>query len=81
MKQLGDLTDDEERIREELFMLLSYFILSFEYREERIKSIITRNHDNFVTLIQEFKAKTEDQDTVDLLETILVKLSEIQDSN
>jgi hypothetical protein len=32
MQQLGDLSDDEERIKEELFLLLSFFILTFEHR-------------------------------------------------
>ena len=77
LRQLGELTDDEERIKEELFMLLSYFILSFEYREDRIKNILVRNLGNLVTLITEFRDKAEDQDTVELLDTILVKLSEI----
>lgn len=81
MKQLGELTDDEERIKEELFMLLSYFILSFEYREDRIKNIIVKNLGNFVTLITEFREKTEDTDTIELLDTILVKLSEINNES
>lgn len=29
MQQLGSLADDEERIKEELFMLLSFFIMTF----------------------------------------------------
>jgi hypothetical protein len=32
MQQLGNLSDDEERIKEELFLLLSFFILTFEHR-------------------------------------------------
>lgn len=33
MIQLGNLNDDEERIKEELLLLLSFFILTFEHRD------------------------------------------------
>ena len=36
MMQIGALTDDEERIKEELFLLLSFFILTFENRKPKI---------------------------------------------
>ena len=32
MEQLGNLGDDELRIKEELFMLLSFFIITFDNR-------------------------------------------------
>ena len=40
MQQLGSVSDDNERIKEELFLLLSFFILTFEYRAEKIQHII-----------------------------------------
>ena len=40
MQQLGNLSDDEDRIREELFLILSFFILTFENRQDLIKKII-----------------------------------------
>ena len=51
MEQLVNVPDDEERIKEELFLLLSFFILTFEYRTDKIKSIIFRNRENFILLI------------------------------
>jgi hypothetical protein len=36
MQQLGDATDDDERIKEELFLLLSFFIITFPNRQPRI---------------------------------------------
>jgi hypothetical protein len=36
MQQLGSVSDDNERIKEELFLLLSFFILTFEHRAEKI---------------------------------------------
>ena len=32
LRQLGELGDDEERIKEELYLLLSFFILTYEKR-------------------------------------------------
>lgn len=43
MEQLVQVPDEEERIKEELFLLLSFFILTFELRAEKIKSILFRN--------------------------------------
>lgn len=36
MKQLVSVSDDMERIKEELFLLLSFFILTYEHRAEKI---------------------------------------------
>jgi len=36
MNQLGNCSDDDERIKEELFLLLSFFIMTFEKRADRI---------------------------------------------
>ena len=51
MQQLGALSDDETRIKEELFMLLYFFIMTFERREDRIKNIVLKNKDNLVAII------------------------------
>jgi hypothetical protein len=32
MQQLGELPEEEERIKEEFFLLLSFFILTYEVR-------------------------------------------------
>jgi hypothetical protein len=63
MQQLGNLSDDEERIKEELFLLLSFFILTFEHRHERIRNIILKNKSNFISIIADFRQKVEDEDT------------------
>lgn len=43
MEQLVEVPDEEEKIKEELFLLLSYFILTFEHRVDKIKTVIFRN--------------------------------------
>jgi hypothetical protein len=55
MQQLGSLSDDEERIKEELFLLLSFFILTFEHRKDHIKNIILKNKTNFISIISDFR--------------------------
>mmetsp|Transcript_10330 Transcript_10330/g.15840 ORF Transcript_10330/g.15840 Transcript_10330/m.15840 type:complete len:80 (+) Transcript_10330:1227-1466(+) len=77
MRQLTEVSDDKERIKEELFMLLSYFILTFEYRRDGIKNTIIRNLGNFTTLISEFRENIEDEDTLELLDALLGKLDSI----
>jgi len=79
MQQLGDLSDDEERIKEELFLLLSFFILTFEHRQDRIKNIILKNKSNFISIISDFRQKVEDEDTQSLLDALASKLTHIQD--
>ena len=48
MMQLVNLHDDEERIKEELFLLLSFFILTYEHRDISIKNVIISNKENFI---------------------------------
>lgn len=43
MEQLVQIPDEEERIKEELFLLLSFFILTFELRADKIKQVLFRN--------------------------------------
>jgi hypothetical protein len=76
---LGDLSDDEERIKEELFLLLSFFILTFEHRQDRIKNIILKNKNNFISIISDFRQKVEDEDTQSLLDALASKLTHIQE--
>ena len=76
---MGDLSDDEERIKEELFLLLSFFILTFEHRQDRIKNIILKNKNNFISIISDFRQKVEDEDTQSLLDALASKLTHIQE--
>ena len=77
MEQLVQVPDEEERIKEELFLLLSFFILTFELRAERIKSIIFRNKDNFLTLIEDFREKVDEEDTQQLMDALSYKLNNL----
>lgn len=43
MKQLLEVSDDEIRIKEELFHLLSIFIASYENRCEKVRCDLYRN--------------------------------------
>jgi hypothetical protein len=77
MQQLGNLSDDEDRIREELFLILSFFILTFENRQDLIKKIIFKNRQNLNNLIDDFRNKSEDEDTQSLLDALEHKLKNI----
>lgn len=57
MQLLVVLSEEEERIKEELFTLLSFFILTYDYRVDRIKEIIFRNKTNLLTVIDDFKQR------------------------
>lgn len=77
MQQLGNLSDDEDRIREELFLILSFFILTFENRQDLIKKILFKNRQNLNNLIDDFRNKSEDEDTQSLLDALEHKLKNI----
>ena len=77
MEQLVQVPDEEERIKEELFLLLSFFILTFELRTDKIKSILYRNRENFQTLIDDFREKVEEEDTQQLMEALSYKLNNL----
>ena len=65
---------DESKIKEELFLLLSFFILTYEYRIDTIQSMLFNNRDNFYALIEEFKADVEEEETEQLLTALEIKL-------
>ena len=46
-------TDDvsECKYKEQLFLVLSFFIHTFEYRRDSIKAMIYKNRENFYQLI------------------------------
>lgn len=77
MEQLVQVPDEEERIKEELFLLLSFFILTFELRSEKIKSILYRNKKNFLMLIDDFREKVEEEDTQQLMVALSHKLNSL----
>ena len=52
MQQLGSNQGEKERIKEELFLILSFFILTFEHREARIKNVIVKNTGNLLGIIK-----------------------------
>jgi hypothetical protein len=78
MIHLGNLSDDEERIKEELLLLLSFFILTFEHRDPQIKKIIIRNSALFVTVMEDFNAKTDCEETKNLINALTSKLNNIE---
>ena len=77
MKQLG--SESQERIKEELFLLLSFFILTFEYRKHRIRNMIVKNKRNFIGLIEDFKGKCENEDCFSILQVLHQKLQGLPD--
>ena len=42
-------------------MILSFFLLTFEYRENKIKNIIIKNSNNLMLVIRKFREKIEDE--------------------
>lgn len=80
MQQLGSLSDDEERIKEELFLLLSFFILTLGKRADRIRNIIKKNKENLISIIAEFKQKVEDEDTQQLMEVLISTLENLSEA-
>ena len=55
MKQLLEVSDDEVRIKEELFNLLSMFILTFEVRDEKIKRDLYKNKQKMIKIMEDFR--------------------------
>ena len=72
------MNDDEERIKEELLLLLSFFILTFEHRDAKIKNIIIRNIALLITVMEDFNTKTEDEETKNLINALTSKLKNIE---
>ena len=72
--QLGNATDDVERIKEELFILLSFFIITFPNRANKIQNIILKNKDNLIDIINDFHEKAEEEDTKSLMDVLVSKL-------
>jgi hypothetical protein len=54
MEQLGELPDDEKRIKEELFRLLWFFIMTFDSRQNGIKNIIMKNKNKLIEVVKDF---------------------------
>jgi hypothetical protein len=74
MEQLGSLSEDEVRIKEELFILLYFFIMTFEKRPDRIRNIILKNKDNLLAIISEFKEQNKNEDNDNLMQTLQITL-------
>lgn len=84
MRQLGELDDDEIRIKEELFMLLYFFIMTYNTRKESIKNIIKKNQSKLIEVCQEFKEVTNEDDNKTLMNAMintLENMSEIWKNN
>ena len=71
MQQLGNCSDDDERIKEELFLLLSFFIMTFEKRADRIQNIILKNKTSLISIIEDFHQTAEDEDTKQLMQVLI----------
>ena len=69
-------TDEQShsKYKEQLFLLLSFFILTYEYRHKTIRTIIFNNRDNFKKMIEQFDATIDDEDCSHLLRTLCQKL-------
>ena len=77
MTQLGNAGEDDERIKEELFLLLSFFIITFPHRAEKIRNVIFKNKNNLIGIINDFHETAEEEDTKSLMDVLVSKLQEI----
>lgn len=78
MQQLGNCSDDDERIKEELFLLLYFFIMTFEKRAYSIQNIILKNKQNLIGIIDDFHEAAEDEDTKQLMLVLINTLHQLQ---
>ena len=78
MVQLGTLEDDEKRIKEELFRLLWFFVMTYESRQERVKTTIRRNKENFKRVVEDFIELGVEEEQ-QMLEGLIAKLDTISD--
>ena len=74
----GVSNDPESKINEELFLLLSFFILTYEYRCDAIQSILYKNRENFYAIIGDFIQTVEEEKTEQLLTALESKLYNIE---
>ena len=80
MKQMSQVADDEVRIKEEFFNLLSMFILTFEMRTHQIQRILYKNKERMIKKITEFKTKVQeigDDEMVSVMDFLVNKLNKI----
>ena len=76
---MGNASDDDERIKEELFLLLSFFIITFPNRADKIQNIILKNKNNLIEIINDFHECAEEEDTKSLMNVLVSKLAEIEE--
>lgn len=71
------MADEEIRIKEELFNLISLFILTFEMRSERIQTIIRKNSDKMIKKVLEFKEQDQEEEIRGIMDLLANKLEKI----
>jgi hypothetical protein len=77
MEQLVDLPDDEKRIKEELFKLLWFFIMTFDHRVDKVKTIITKNKDKMILVVKEFMEQGLEEEEQRMMEGLVFKLENL----
>ena len=60
-----------DRIKEELILLLSYFLMTFELRTNKIKKIITKNAHNLHVLINQIAQNNDNEEMTSIYDTII----------
>lgn len=63
-------------------MLLSFFIITCEHRQDRIRNIILKNKDNLVGIMMEFQEKRNEAgeaDSIKLMEILVSRLENIEE--
>ena len=80
MKQLLEVSDDEIRIKEELFHLLSVFIATYENRSEKVRRDLYANRVKLTKIMQEFREvaeRNEEEESIELMDELIKKLKRI----
>ena len=75
-----EVSDDEIRIKEELFHLLPIFIASYENRSEKVRRDLFANRVKLSKIMQEFRdiaERNEEEETVELMDELMKKLKRI----
>lgn len=78
MVQLLQVGDDEVRIKEELFNLLSMFILTYEARGDRIRRDLYTNREKLIGVLTDFKRHGENSEEEELVQLMTILINKLR---
>lgn len=78
MVQLLLVSVDEVRIKEELFNLLSMFILTYEARGDRIKRDLFKNREKLIGVLTDFREHAENAEEDELVQLMTILINKLR---